>query len=541
MRVLVLGGYGGFGARVSMRLVAAGHDVLVGGRSFDKAVRFCQARERLTPVQVDRNKTVANAIAQHAPTVLVDAAGPFQGSDYHVPRACIEAGVHYLDLADGRDFVMGIKRLDHAARKAGVVLVSGASSVPALSGGVVRRLAADMHRVAAIEMAISSSNHATAGTSVAAAILSYVGQPMRLWRGGRWDAAHGWQGMRRETTALSDGLALERRIVALAEVPDLDLLPQRVQGKPSVSFRAGTELGFQNMALWLASWPVRWGWLASLATLAPLLEPLQKLTSKLGGDRSGMVVRVFGWKVQARIERRWTLIASDGDGPEIPAMAAPLLVEALDAGQLQPGARDAGTLLSLHDFEPCFAALAIKHELLEIALPQPLYQRVLGPTFDQLPDAVKAMHNVLRDAGAAGQATVVRGSHPLARLVAWVMRFPEQGEHAVHVHMTEQDGVETWHRTFSDRRFSSELSEQQGQLCERFGPLRFAFDLPAGKDGLRMVMRAWWLGPIRLPLALAPRSAAREWQENGAFHFDVPIALPGMGVVVHYRGWLTPL
>ena len=39
-RILVIGGYGGFGARLSRRLAAAGHHVLVAGRSADKAARF---------------------------------------------------------------------------------------------------------------------------------------------------------------------------------------------------------------------------------------------------------------------------------------------------------------------------------------------------------------------------------------------------------------------------------------------------------------------------------------------------------------------
>ena len=43
-------------------------------------------------------------------------------------------------IADGRDFVSGIGVLDAEARTAGVVAISGAFSVPALSGAVVRAL-----------------------------------------------------------------------------------------------------------------------------------------------------------------------------------------------------------------------------------------------------------------------------------------------------------------------------------------------------------------------------------------------------------------
>jgi NAD(P)-dependent dehydrogenase (short-subunit alcohol dehydrogenase family) len=40
-RVLILGGYGGFGARISVRVAELGFEVLVAGRSADRARRFC--------------------------------------------------------------------------------------------------------------------------------------------------------------------------------------------------------------------------------------------------------------------------------------------------------------------------------------------------------------------------------------------------------------------------------------------------------------------------------------------------------------------
>lgn len=538
--ILVLGGYGGFGARLSRRLAASGHSVLVAGRSLEKARRFCEATPGCRPLQADRNGELGPLLAQLRPALVIDAAGPFQGSGYGVPRACMAAGVPYLDLADGRDFVARIGALDAEARAAGVAVIAGASSVPALSGAAVRVLAEGMDRVTTVEAAISASNRATAGRSVAAAILSYVGRPIRLWRAGRWTTGYGWRELEAAPFALADGTTLGRRRVALADVPDLALLPERLPGRPAVTFRAGTELGVQNAALWLASWPVRWGWLPSLSGLAGVLLPLQRLTAPFGTDRSGMVVRVFGTAQGRRVERRWTLIASDGCGPEIPTLAAAILAERILAGAVAPGARDAGEALNLADFAASFAALPIRHEVREIAQTKPLYARVLGGRFDALAPAVRAMHQLLREGGASGRAVVTRGRHPLARLVAAVFGFPAAGEHAVHVAFSERNGVERWTRDFSEGRFSSELSERCGQLVERFGPLCFRFDLPVEDGAPRMLIRGWSVAGVPLPLVLAPRSEAREWEEDGRFYFDVPIALPLVGEVVRYRGWLAP-
>ena len=136
----MLGGYGGFGARISRRLAAAGHEVIVAGRSRGRAEAFCAGRARLVPLALDR-ADMAAALAAHRPAILVDASGPFQAMGFDVPRAAIAAGVSYCDIADARDFVCGIGALDEAAKRAGVAVIAGASSVPALSGAVVRMLA----------------------------------------------------------------------------------------------------------------------------------------------------------------------------------------------------------------------------------------------------------------------------------------------------------------------------------------------------------------------------------------------------------------
>jgi NAD(P)-dependent dehydrogenase (short-subunit alcohol dehydrogenase family) len=538
-RILVLGGYGGFGARLTRRLLARGHTVLAAGRSLDKAKAFCAGLEGTEPLAADRNGDLAPLLAKAKPDLVIDAAGPFQGSDYRVPRACVAAKISYLDLADARDFVTGIGALDNAARDAGVSVVAGASSVPALSGAVARHLAAGLDRVFSVEIAISASKRATAGGSVVAAILSYLGRPIRLWRGRRWDQGFGWRELARETFALDDGTKLAGRWVALADVPDLDLLPETLPGRPSVIFRAGTESALQTVGLWLLGWPVRWLGLKGMARLTPMLVVLQRLTQSFSSDSSGMSVRLKGEAGDERVERRWALIATKGDGPDIPTLAAVILADAILAGKVPPGAQPAHRLLTLTEFEPLFATLSLRHQTAMRKLPPPLYVRVMGERFGELPEAVRKMHEVCGDSGAAGEAIVTGGDGVFAKLIARLMRFPKPGTYPVHVSFAERDGVECWTRRFGDQAFSSQLSERDGLLVERFGPLRFAFDLPSDTQGLQMHLRGWSVFGIPMPRSLAPQGIAREWEERLRFRFDVPIALPLIGTIVHYTGWLA--
>jgi len=540
-RILVIGGYGGFGARLTRRLLAAGHEVLVGGRSADKAAAFCASLDRAEPVVADRDQGIGLVMARHRPDLVIDAAGPFQGSGYIVPQACVAMGIPYLDLADARDFVCGIGALDQQACASRVAIISGASSVPALSGAIVRRLAADLSQVDSIEMALSASNRASAGKSIADAMLSYIGQPVRLWRGKRWETVHGWQELRREPMLVA-GTGLAGRLVGIADVPDHAIVPDALPGRPAVTFRAGTELDFQMASLWLLSWPVRWGWLRSLLPWRRALMALYRASARLGGERSGMTITLKGRRGDAGIERRWTIVAANGEGPEIPTLAAEILAGRILAGHATPGARHAWYELEPEDFEPLFAKLAVRHETVEHALSPPLYARVMAGRFERLPQAVRTLHDVHGDDGAAGEGTVERGSNPLARLAGLLVRFPPSGTYPLHVSFAERNGVETWTRHFGKHRFRSTLSQRGARIAERFGPLRFAFGLPSDDLGLAMELAGWSAFGIPLPRFLAPRIHAREWQdEAGRFRFLVAIRAPLIGAIVRYTGWLLPV
>jgi hypothetical protein len=54
------------------------------------------------------------------------------------------------------------------------------------------------------------------------------------------------------------------------------------------------------------------------------------------------------------------------------------------------------------------------------------------------------------------------------------------------------------------------------------------------------VLRRWSAFGIPLPLWLAPRPTAFETVENGRFRFHVEISHPLTGLIVRYRGWLSP-
>jgi hypothetical protein len=154
------------------------------------------------------------------------------------------------------------------------------------------------------------------------------------------------------------------------------------------------------------------------------------------------------------------------------------------------------------------------------------------------------MHDLDTARDADGVAVVERGKGWLARLVARVFGFPDEGaEVPVSVSFRVRDGREYWQRTFAGRSFTSIQEEGRGRfdrlLCERFGPFNFAMALVLEDGRLRLIVRRWSAFGIPMPLALAPGGEAWESADDGRFQFHVEIGHRFIGRIVAYRGWLV--
>ncbi len=168
----------------------------------------------------------------------------------------------------------------------------------------------------------------------------------------------------------------------------------------------------------------------------------------------------------------------------------------------------------------------------------PLFQRVLGAEFQNLPPTVCALHLAIGHRHYAGQVEVWRGTHPLARLFSWATRLPPAGQGAVEVEIEAAERQEKWIRRIGGRAMPSRQWQQDGLLCEQLGLARFGFRL-AVEQGVLVwrVVRVSVLG-VPLPARWFREVLARESERDGRYCFDVYAAMPVAGLLVHYRGWL---
>ena len=352
-RVLVLGGYGAFGSRVAERLARAGDvELMVAGRSMQRALAFARQLAGTTgvnaiPAALDASTISASELQTWKPTLLINASGPYQTQDYSLARACIAAGVHYVDLADARAFVTGIVALDEVARRADVLVVSGASTVPAVSAAAVDACLARVPSPEAVTVVISPGNSFDPGLATVQSILGGLGKAFEALCNGKAVRAHGWQGVRKVTMP-----GLGARWAGNCNVPDLDLLPQRYPGLKTVQMLAGLEVGAFHLGLWLLSWPARAGVLRQPERLAAPLRALKHRLRFLGSDRGGMTVTLEGRDPLGRPGRcTFHLVAGSGDGPFIPATPSVIIARKLLRGELaERGAMPCLGLFTLGEF-----------------------------------------------------------------------------------------------------------------------------------------------------------------------------------------------
>ena len=359
-RILIIGGYGNFGSYIARSLAGdANIRLLIAGRSIDKALRFLttlKVNNAAEAHEIDIAGDVGAVLARIRPDVVIHTTGPFQSQDHRVARACIAQRCHYLDLADARDFVAAIGTLDAEAKAKGVLVVSGASSVPCLTAAVIDHYLPRFSRLDSVDYGISAAQQTNRGLATASAILSYVGKPFDALREGRTRIVHGWQDLHPVRYP-----ELGTCLFGDCDIPDLSLFPARYPTLRTQRFCAGHEIKLLHLGTWLLSWLVRLRIVGSLAPHAERLLRLSFLFDWLGSSRSGFHMFLEGEGKDGRaLHERFFIIARSGHGPYIPCMPAIVLARRLAHGAIsQRGAAPCVDLITLEDYLAALKGLDI--------------------------------------------------------------------------------------------------------------------------------------------------------------------------------------
>lgn len=160
----------------------------------------------------------------------------------------------------------------------------------------------------------------------------------------------------------------------------------------------------------------------------------------------------------------------------------------------------------------------------------------MGCEFDELPELIQRAH--LGEVGLSGSAAVSRGLG-VGGLIAALLGLPSSKQICQMMvsgtHLPEQM---IWRRKFDDHVMVSNFSRVDGNLVEAMGAMRLCLKPMAVNGRLQYQLIDCRLGPIRLPMWLAPRLTAWEGEADGFYEFEVDVGLPLFGRLIRYGGRL---
>ena len=338
--MVVYGGHGFFGRILLDDLIAnTGAGFIIAGRhpvgqpSLNPRVRF---------VTSDLNELGSVRATLAGAALVVNCAGPYQDQPLHLPQEAAAQGVHYLDLAEDRQFVRRAQACDALARRTGAALVSGLSVVPGLAALLAQIVARDFDQLLAVRTFVAPGTRGSRGTATVRTLLSGAGRPLRLWRRGRETAVRGWSEPEWIEFPPPIGWRLQYQAIEAADQDEFS----RNFGAQSVEFKAGSEFPWLNRGLALAAWMRAHTRFPPLDRWAGAMRRGLRLIGRFGTDRGGVLVEVSGSR-QGVTGVQQIAVTAEERGERIPSLLAAITAAALLRGELTgSGALPLRTLLA---------------------------------------------------------------------------------------------------------------------------------------------------------------------------------------------------
>jgi hypothetical protein len=335
-RVVVLGAGGELGARVCRFAAQLAGAEVVGASRSGRGPRGVATRR----ADVTQAHGLAPLLA--AGDLVVNCVGPFHYDVAPLIAACVAAGAHYCDLADDVSFAQRAREAAEraGARAAGVLVCTGASTLPGTAGVLARAFArapraSEIARVA-VYLSVGSRNPISAG--LFASLLAPLGRVQA-------DGTRGFAELR--ALRAGDGRRLRFGAYPAPFAGGCVSLGERAV---PVSSWFGFDRAALTAALHLASPALARIPGFALPTLARALLPFARVVPLFGTPRGllALVAEDEAGRALARVE-----VAAEARGLDIPAAPPAWIAARLARGEALPSGA-----ASLADVVPLADALA---------------------------------------------------------------------------------------------------------------------------------------------------------------------------------------
>lgn len=170
-----------------------------------------------------------------------------------------------------------------------------------------------------------------------------------------------------------------------------------------------------------------------------------------------------------------------------------------------------------------------------------LLRDILGPSFDEMPESVRRMHEIESTRDVCGVSRVIGGTNPLSWLIRIVAALPKPAHRArILIRFSKGQDREEWDRHFGKSRFHTIMKREGRFLAEHLVafPVVFVYEVRADRRGFSLhVVQVRFLG-ISLPRVMRPVLGARASDWRGRYRFSTAVGFWFCGRVISYFGYL---
>ena len=308
-RIIVLGGFGFFGAAAVERLRADGFSPLIGSRRSEADVS----------VDIEDGDSIRKALKPE--DVVIDTVGPFQARSSTLLECALEIGFDLIDISDSLEFCKRIYEKEDRIRESGCRVLTACSSVSAMSAMLIRH--SEIHDPIRIAAILAPATRYVAAPGTSESLVYSIGQPVSILEDGVLVTRKGWRSSR--TFELPPPLNIKKG--HLFESADAVMLPHVWPSLKSVSFFVHSNVFGLDTIMSIASWisPARWLLRKTFRLGLPLV--------RLMGSPSGCLAYAIE-DAQGKIHR-YAFVAEDR-GYYTPIVPAVLAAEAIVQNRFQP-------------------------------------------------------------------------------------------------------------------------------------------------------------------------------------------------------------
>ena len=369
-RILLLGGYGNLGKQLCEMLpVHLDAIFLVGGRHLEKAealiakIHSQNSDLPMQAVQIDwQSENFAETLVECEVSLVVNLAGPFTHQDNVVARTCIELGIHYIDVAEGREFVVQFPHLDEKAKERRVIAITGAGIVTGITSVVIHHFAKQFGLLVEVDIGVALGNKVVSGPSSVSSLLHNVGKPFQRLQNGHWKTVYGWQQNKRHY--YGDNLGL--RWHANADIPELILLPKRYPSLKTVLFHLGLEVTPLHFLLSMMAILRKIHLVGNWDRYFKMVQKICRWFNVWGSDQVAISISMNGSSHRYQpLEINWSCVAEKGDGANLSILPCLLLIPKILKGKIEPGAHICEELFTIEEMYGKISVWDVYHTLEE--------------------------------------------------------------------------------------------------------------------------------------------------------------------------------